>query len=108
MNVVFLSTMTESAAEFLAGFHEAIEQDAAGKIETMSPEECQEFVREFCSVILEWQPQIPGLLEEDEAMSTAIGCMMIAKLFPLAFNEAYVHTDKMVSASNALKKALGQ
>jgi len=100
--------MTDSASEFLAGFNEAIEQDAANKIKSMSPEACQEFVRDFCSVIVEWQPQIPGLVKKDEAMSTAIGCMMVAKLFPLAFSEAYVHTDKMVLASNALKKALGQ
>lgn len=100
--------MTDSTSEFLAGFYKAIEQDAANKIKTMSPEECMEFAREFCSVIVKWQPQILELFEGDEAMSNAMGCMLIAKLFPLAFNEAYFHTDKMVLASNAIKKALGQ
>lgn len=93
---------------FLDNFFEAIQDDAQEKFESMSEEDCQQFVREFCSVICEWQPQIPTLMAEDEAMSTAIGCLLIAKLFPLAFSQAYVHTDKMVTASNALKKALGQ
>lgn len=93
---------------FLDNFYEAIDADAKEKFESMTEEDSQQFVREFCQVVCEWQPQIPTLMGEDEAMSTAIGCLLIAKLFPLCFSEAYVHTDKMVTASNALKKALGQ
>ena len=71
----------------------------------MSSEECVVMVRDFCSVMNEWQPVIA---ESDNPIEIALHSLTIAEMFRKAFVKAYQHTDARVSAVEALKRAFGE
>lgn len=99
----------ENSILFCEGLQEAVSADVAEKIQSMTDEDCQDFVREFSAIMLDWQPYISTMMEgvaENSSVSIAVGALFLAKLFPEAFNKAYIYTDKMVVASNSIQKAL--
>ena len=71
----------------------------------MSDEESIAMVRDYCTVMAEWQPNIAEHID-DPAM-LAIMCLCTASLFKKSFKRAYAYTDKKVDAVEAIKKALG-
>ena len=71
----------------------------------MSDEDSIAMVRDYCSVMADWQPNIAERIA-DPAM-LAIMCLCTTYLFRKSFKRAYNYTDKKVEAMEALKKAFG-
>ena len=72
-------------------------------LSSMSDEDCLQMVREFCDLMANWQDNI-GCYREEPVM-LGLSCLSAAELFKLAFERAYLYTDKKVDAINALEKA---
>ena len=54
----------------------------------MSDEECLSMVREFCTVMADWQPNIACY--KDDPVMLGLSCLSAAHLFKLAFESAYM------------------
>jgi len=76
---------------------------AENMFKEMPDEECVAMVRDFCYTMMDWQPNISE--HKEDPISLGIACLAAAELFKLAFVRAYTHTDKRVSAMEAIKKA---
>jgi len=79
---------------------------ALDTLQDMTDDECVDMVRQFCMQMMAWDPSTEALA--DDPVKLGISCTATAKLFCMAFERAYVYTDKKVDAIHALKKALGQ
>ena len=93
----------------LATVHEMMEygaQLAEAMIVEMDEEEATLMVRDFVSVIADWQPNVA--IHADNPVMLGISCLVTSYLFQMAFKKAYLYTDKKVDAINALKNALGE
>jgi len=82
---------------------EYAEEVARAMLEDMDGEECVDMVRQFCSVMADWQPNIKENL--DDPMMLGLHCLAAAELFKLAFVKGYAATSKRIDAQNAIKKA---
>lgn len=71
----------------------------------MPDEEAVLMVRDFISVLSEWQPTIAQYA--DDPTMLAIGSLATARLFELAFLKGYSFSEKQIAARDAIKKALG-
>ena len=94
--------MNPQAEEFLKGLNIVTSQDASNAIEKMNEEECIQFVRDFVSLMASWQPQQINV--EGDSLKAAGASLFLAKLFPLAFDKAYVHSDKLQTAKESIAK----
>ena len=74
-------------------------------LENMDDDDCVAMVRDFTSLLADWQPNI-GCYREDPVM-LGLSCLSAAHLFKLAFTRAYLYTDKKVDAIEAIQKAFG-
>lgn len=74
-------------------------------LEDMSGEECVEMVRQFCEVMIGWQPAIRE--NREDPVMLGIHCLAAADLFKKAFVKGYINTDQRIKAQEAIKKALG-
>ena len=71
-------------------------------LDELSNEEVVALVRDFCGVMMEWQPNLMEF--KDDAMRLGLGCLSTAQLFIKAFIRAYDQTDKHLQAVESLKK----
>ena len=71
----------------------------------MDEEEAVLMVRDFCSVIAKWQPNVA--IHLDDPIMLGVSCLATAALFQQCFKRAYAYTEKKVDAIKALKNALG-
>lgn len=71
----------------------------------MPDDECVLMVRDFISVLADWQPAVAAQL--DDPTMLAITALTTTRLFELAFVQAYGYSAKQVQAREAIKKALG-
>ena len=94
---------SKQAKEFLAKLEKEVDQLVATGIEGMPGEECQAFCADFVRVMAGWQPHAIG--PEDDTIQVAITSLYLAKVFPLAFEKAYEHTEGMLDAKEAIRKA---
>ena len=94
--------MNPKAEEFLKGFNMVTSQDALDAIKTMDEEECIQFVRDFVTLMASWQPRQINV--EGDSLKAAGVSLFLAKLSPLAFDKAYIHSDKLQTAKESITK----
>ena len=81
-------------------------QDVANQmIEGMPDEEAVLMVRDFISVLANWQPAVAE--HRDDPTMLAITALSTTRLFELAFLKAYGFSAKQIEAREAIEKALG-
>ena len=73
--------------------------------EDMPDDECVVMVRDFISVLADWQPAVAAQL--DDPTMLAITALATTRLFELAFVQAYGYSEKQIQAREAIDKALG-
>lgn len=83
---------------------ENADQVAEAMLEDMDGEECVDMVRQFCSVMASWQPNIKENI--DDPVLLGLHCLAAAQLFRSGFLKAYQETDNRLKAQEAVKKAL--
>ena len=71
----------------------------------MPDDECVLMVRDFISVLADWQPAVAAQL--DDPTMLAITALATTRLFELAFVQAYGYSEKQIQAREAIEKALG-
>jgi hypothetical protein len=79
---------------------------AAQMVKDMDEEEAILMVRDFVSVMANWQPQIAAV--GDDPVMLGISSLATAFLFQKCFKKAYLYTDKKVDAIEAIKAAFGE
>ena len=79
---------------------------AENTLSDMSGEEAVKMVRDFCQVIVDWQPNVAKYA--DEPVMLGIHCLTVAELFKHAFVQAYGHTSDRLDAIQSIKKAFDQ
>ena len=82
--------------------HEYADAAAEEILAGMSDEETITMVRDFCTVMAKWQPNID--IYKDEPVMLGLSCLSAAQLFRIAFGRAYRYTDKKLAAQQALEK----
>ena len=92
----------ESEPQELVVYAESL---AETMVEDMSGEECVEMVRQFCEVMVGWQPNIAE--NRDDPVMLGLHCLAAADLFKRAFVKGYVNTEQRIKAQEAIEKALG-
>ena len=83
--------------------HEYADAAAEEILAGMSDEETISMVRDFCTVMAKWQPNID--IYKDEPVMLGLSCLSAAQLFRIAFGRAYRYTDKKLAVQQALEKA---
>lgn len=78
---------------------------AKAMVKDMPEDEAIQMVRDFISVLADWQPTIANLSEDPTML--AITSLATTKLFELAFVKAYGYSARQVEAREAIEKALG-
>ncbi len=96
--------MTKEDPKFVAReMVDYAEELAQQMLVDMDDDECVAMVRDFISVMIEWQPNIAAVVHDPGLV--AISSLTTAALFQSCFAKAYVFTDKKVDAMNAISKA---
>ena len=93
----------QDALRFVEELIEAVSQDVEEKIESMEPEECMQFTREFLEKMAEWQPEA---VEGGDGVTAAAAAMFLSMMFVPAFSKAYEFTNNFLTAREALYKAM--
>lgn len=91
------------AAKFLKELDAVTTEDVKAGLEQMPAEECLDFCRDFVELMAKWQPE--QINPDDDVLKAAAFSIYLAKLFPLAFEKAYIHSDKVHSAKESIRKA---
>ena len=94
--------MNPEAKQFLEGLSLLTSQDASKAANEMNEEECALFVSDFVSLISSWKPELINI--QKDPLQTAATSLFLARLFPLAFEKAYIHIDKLQTAKDSLSK----
>ena len=97
------SSNQDDARNFVKDLSYHVDLDVEENIPKMSDEDCVVFVREFIHAMAAWQPQAFDL--EGEPTTAAAHAVYLAKLFPPAFQRAYVFSNNYLNAQNSIKKA---
>lgn len=79
---------------------------ATQMLNDMNDDEKVAMVRDFVTVMAQWQPNIR--IHSEDPMLLGISCLATTSLFQKCFRDAYLYTDKKVDAIQALKNALGE
>jgi len=82
------------------------EKIAAEMVQEMPDEEAVTMVRDFVSVLADWQPAVAA--QRDDPTMLAITALSTTRLFELAFLKAYGYSERHVQAREAIEKALGE
>ena len=92
------------AGEFIDSMYEALDKDVERNIENMSGEECCACTRDFLRLMEEWQPATIDL--DSSPLEGAAHGIYLAKLIPLVFKKAYLHSNSFLAARESVRKAL--
>ena len=79
---------------------------ASQMLQDMDEEEAILMVRDFVSVMANWQPQIAAV--GDDPVMLGVSSLTTAFLFQKCFKKAYLYTNKKVDAIEAIKSAFGE
>lgn len=74
-------------------------------VDDMPEDEAILMVRDFISILADWQPTIKAQL--DDPTMLAITSLATTKLFELAFVKAYGFSERQIAAREAIKKVFG-
>ena len=95
-----------SPDQTVSEMHEYADAAAEEILAGMTDEEAITMVRDFCTVIAKWQPNID--IYKDEPVMLGLSCLSAAQLFRIAFGRAYRYTDKKLAAQQALEKVFNK
>ena len=83
--------------------HEYAKALALDMLQDMDDEESVTMIRDFCQVMIDWQPNIA--VHREDPIMLGISCLVTAQLFKMCFDKAYRYTDKKIAAQEAIAKA---